>query len=393
MTERTSPLHNLHVSAGASFTDFAGWQMPVRYTSDLDEHHAVRQRAGIFDISHMAEIDVRGPDSPAYLDYALTGNMSKLDDGQAKYALIVNEDGGIIDDLIVYRRGRDHYLIVANAGNRNPVVSALRERIGSFRAVLTDLSDEIALIAVQGPASLAILTETTGLEVPDLSALKYFRFTTGLFHTAADETAHGDGQTAKPVEALIARTGYTGENGYELYIDNEQAAALWQALVAAGASHGLQLAGLAARDTLRLEAGMPLYGHELSLDITPAQARLERAVALDKPADFVGRVSFETAQHESEAGERSAPLRMLVGLTAEGRRAARAEYTLHPSDTADTVIGAVTSGVLSPTLGHPIALAYVDPEYAREGTTLSADIRGKRLTYTVTSIPFYRRAG
>lgn len=380
MTERTSPLHELHVSAGASFTDFAGWQMPVRYTSDLDEHHAVRERAGIFDISHMAEIDVVGPDAAEYLDYALAGNMSALTDGQAKYTLILNEAGGIIDDLIVYRRGAERYLIVANAGNREPVVAALRARIGSYRAVLTDFSDEIALIAVQGPASLAVLQDTAGLDAPELAALKYYRFTTGMFATAGDP---------EPVEVLIARTGYTGENGYELYIAREYAAALWQALVAAGEPHGLALAGLAARDTLRLEAGMPLYGHELSLDTMPAQARLERVVALDKPADFVGRAAIERAS--GQTGESNH--RVLVGLRAEGRRAARADYPLHPSDTDDTVVGVVTSGVLSPTLGYPIALAYVESEYAREGTTLSADIRGKRLTYTVTSIPFYTRAG
>lgn len=380
MTERTSPLHELHVSAGASFTDFAGWQMPVRYTSDLDEHHAVRERAGIFDISHMAEIDVVGPDAAEYLDYALAGNMSALTDGQAKYTLILNEAGGIIDDLIVYRRGAERYLIVANAGNREPVVAALRARIGSYRAVLTDLSDEIALIAVQGPASLAVLQDTAGLDAPELAALKYYRFTTGMFASAGEP---------EPVVVLIARTGYTGENGYELYIAREYAAALWQALVAAGEPHGLALAGLAARDTLRLEAGMPLYGHELSLDTMPAQARLERVVALDKPADFVGRAAIEQASGQAGESDR----RVLVGLRSEGRRAARADYPLHPSDTDDTVVGVVTSGVLSPTLGYPIALASVDSEYAREGTTLSADIRGKRLTYTVTSIPFYTRAG
>lgn len=388
MTERTSPLHELHVSAGASFTDFAGWQMPVRYTSDLDEHHAVRERAGIFDISHMAEIDVVGPDSADYLDYALAGNMSALTDGQAKYTLILNEAGGIIDDLIVYRRGAERYLIVANAGNREPVVAALRARIGSYRAVLTDFSDEIALIAVQGPASLAVLQDTAGLDAPELAALKYYRFTTGTF-SAKNIGPHDASDGDNPIEVLIARTGYTGENGYELYIAREYAAALWQALVAAGEPHGLALAGLAARDTLRLEAGMPLYGHEISLDTMPAQARLERVVALDKPADFVGRAAIERAS--GQTGESNH--RVLVGLRAEGRRAARADYPLHPCDTDNTVVGVVTSGVLSPTLGYPIALASVDSEYAREGTTLSADIRGKRLTYTVTSIPFYTRAG
>ncbi len=374
MTEaRFSPLHDLHVAAGASFTDFAGWQMPVRYTSDLDEHHAVRERAGIFDISHMAEIDVTGPDAAAYLDYALAGELSAVQIGQAKYTLLLNEAGGVVDDLIVYRRAEDRFLVVANAGNREPVVHALRERIGGHRAVMVDVSDDMSLIAVQGPAARAIVESCAGLSVAGgveaLEALGYYRFLEATFGGA---------------EALLARTGYTGEDGFELYVAPEVAAALWQALVTAGEAHGLSYAGLAARDTLRLEAGMPLYGHELGLDIMPHQAQLERTVALAKPGDFVGRASIE---HYDPAGRR-----VLVGLAAEGRRAARAEYDLFASEDSDVVIGAITSGVLSPTLGHPIAMALVDPEYAEVGATLSADIRGKRLDYTVTKLPFYKRS-
>lgn len=372
MTEKFSPLHDLHVAAGASFTDFAGWQMPVRYTSDLDEHHAVRERAGIFDISHMAEIEVEGPDAAAFCDYALSGKLSAIEPGQAKYTLLLNEAGGVIDDLIVYRRSQDRFLIVANAGNREAAVSALRARIGGFRSTLVDLSDEVALIAVQGPVSRAIVAATAGLTVEGgdaaLDALGYYRFVLGSF---------------EGVEVFIARTGYTGEDGFELFIDIAHAATLWNALVTAGQPHGLVYAGLAARDTLRLEAGMPLYGHELGLDILPQQVGLERTVVLAKPDDFVGRDAVANCDPTSK--------RVLVGLAAEGRRAARADYALFADESSDAVVGAITSGVLSPTLGHPIAMALVDPEFAEQGTTLSADIRGKRLEYTVTTLPFYTR--
>lgn len=372
VTERLSPLHELHVAAGATFTDFAGWQMPVRYTSDLDEHHAVRTSAGIFDISHMAEIELGGPDAAAFCDYAMAAQLSVIASGQAKYTLLLNDAGGVIDDLIVYRRDDERYLVIANAGNREAVVTALRERIGSFRCTLSDVSDEMSLIAVQGPASRLILQLTAGLEIEGgdaaLDGLGYYRFTPATF---------------EKTELLVARTGYTGEDGFELYIANDKAASLWQAIVVAGADHGLVHAGLAARDTLRLEAGMPLYGHELNLDVMPHQARLERTVALAKPGDFVGRGAVESYEL---AGKR-----ILVGLVAEGRRAARADYELFANEASDVAIGRVTSGVLSPTLGHPIALAMIDPEFAPIGTTLSADIRGKRLEYTVTNVPFYVR--
>ena len=372
VTERFSPLHQLHVEAGASFTDFAGWQMPVRYTSDLDEHHAVREHAGIFDISHMAEIEIGGPDAAAFCDYAMAAQLSAIDNWQAKYTLLLTDAGGVIDDLIVYRRAEDRFLIIANAGNREAVVDALRARIGSFRATLSDVSDEMSLIAVQGPAARLVLQLTAELEIEGgdaaLSGLGYYRFTPATFANT---------------ELLVARTGYTGEDGFELYIANGAAAALWRALVEAGAEHGLVHAGLAARDTLRLEAGMPLYGHELGLDTMPHQVRLERTVALGKPGDFVGRAAIESYDASAK--------RILVGLVADGRRAARADYELFADDTSDVVIGRVTSGVLSPTLGHPIAMAFVDPEFAEIGTTISADIRGKRLEYTVTKLPFYTR--
>ena len=373
-TPRFSPLHSVHVELGASFTDFAGWEMPVRYSSDLAEHHAVREAAGIFDISHMAEISVTGPDAIAYLNFAVAADVSKLAVGQAKYSLLLNEAGGIIDDLIIYRLGDEHFLVVANAGNRFNVVPPLQTRTAGFRAVVVDQSDETALIAVQGPRALEILQNTVGLQLSDAAAerpqttladLKYYWSLPATF-------------VGNPV--LIGRTGYTGEDGFELYIDVAQAQALWVALSEAGEGRGLVPAGLACRDTLRLEAGMPLYGHELDLTTRPDQAGLGRAVAFAKDGDFVGRAALEAPLPSS------APV--LVGLVGDGKRAARAEYEVY---SGETKVGVVTSGALSPTLGYPVAMAFVDANVSAEGTILDVDIRGSRHPYTVTALPFYSR--
>jgi aminomethyltransferase len=368
--ERTSPLFPIHQELGASFTDFAGWQMPVRYTSDLAEHAAVRTAAGIFDISHMAEVQVTGPDAAAFLDYALAGKVSTVQLMQAKYSLLLNEAGGIVDDLIVYQNAPGEYLVVANAGNRAPVVAALTERVAGFPEVrVADISDGTALIAVQGPHALEILENTAGLTVMDgqqpLADLRYYWSTGAGFATGT---------------VFIGRTGYTGEDGFELYVDTADAADLWRALTAAGQSRGLVPAGLASRDTLRLEAGMPLYGHELGEDVLPMQAGLGRVVHLTKPGDFVGRAAVEAGP--------AAGARVLVGLVSEGRRAGRAGY---PILSGDTVVGTVTSGALSPTLGHPIMMAYVDPAVAEPGTELAVDVRGTAIPATVTALPFYRR--
>lgn len=365
---RSTVLRARHEDLGASFTDFGGWLMPVRYTSDLAEHHAVRTAAGLFDISHMAEFFVSGPDAGAYLDYALAGRLSTLPIGKAKYSLLLAEGGGIIDDVIVYRLDDDArpYLVIANAGNRDAVAPALAERAASFDVQVTDATDEYALVAVQGPSARAVLDATAGLAGfgHPLDDLRYY----------ASVSAAFEGQPL-----LIARTGYTGEDGYELLIPNSHAVALWDAVLAAGAPLGLVPAGLAARDTLRLEAGMPLYGHELSLDIVPAQAGLGRVVAADK-ADFVGRAGL------SAVVASDAPV--LVGLVAEGRRAGRAGYEVYDGDDR---VGEITSGALSPTLGFPIAMAYVAPALSTPGTTLSIDVRGTRIPATVTALPFYRR--
>lgn len=369
---RFTPLRERHESLGASFTDFGGWQMPVRYTSDLAEHHAVRQAAGLFDISHMAEFTVDGAAAATHLDYALAGRLSTMSVGKAKYSLLLSEAGGIIDDVIVYRLAEDRFLIISNAGNRDAVAAALPQRVGAFDVAVEDVSDSYALIAVQGPASEAIVSAIDGITQVGIpwSEQKYYAWTDALF-------------LDQPL--LIARTGYTGEDGFELLVRSEDAAALWDAALAAGAPHGLVPAGLAARDTLRLEAGMPLYGHELSLDMKPAQAGLGRVVASDKD-DFVGKPAVVS---DPSTGSGTESARVLVGLTAEGKRAGRAGYGVVADD--GTVLGEITSGALSPTLGHPIAMAYIDPASAEAGTTVNVDVRGTKIPATVTALPFYRR--
>ncbi|MBS1907510.1 MAG: glycine cleavage system aminomethyltransferase GcvT [Actinobacteria bacterium] len=364
---RYTPLRERHEALGASFTDFGGWQMPVRYTSDLAEHHAVRQAAGIFDISHMAEFTIAGSGAGEYLDYALAGRLSALAVGKAKYSLLLAEDGGIIDDVIVYRLDDDDFLIISNAGNRDAVREALLDRTRSLGAevVVRDVSDDYALIAVQGPNAEAIVAAIDGVDDVSIpwAEQKYYAW--------ASATYNG-----KPL--LLARTGYTGEDGFELLVAADDAASLWDAALAAGADHGLVPAGLAARDTLRLEAGMPLYGHELSRQTTPAQAGLGRVVVSDKES-FVGKGAIAPAEGA----------RVLVGLAAEGRRAGRAGYAVVTED--GTVIGEITSGALSPTLGHPIAMAFVDPAVADGSVPLFLDVRGTRIPATVTALPFYRR--
>src|SRR4051794_2994401 len=372
----TAPRHTaldaLHRSLGATMTDFAGWDMPLRYGSERDEHLAVRTKAGLFDLSHMGEITVTGPEAAKFLNFALVGNIASVGVGRARYTMICQADGGILDDLIVYRlaeteAGASHYMVVANASNAQVVLDALVERSAGFDAAVRDDRDAYALIAVQGPESPGILKSLTDA---DLDNLKYYA---GLPGTVAG------------VPALIARTGYTGEDGFELFVKPEHAVELWQALSKAGEGVGLVPCGLSCRDTLRLEAGMPLYGHELNTSLTPFDAGLGRVVKFEKEGDFVGREALQEAAARSEQN----PPRVLVGLVAEGRRVPRAGYAV----VADgRVVGEVTSGAPSPTLGKPIAMAYVDAAHAAPGTTgVGVDIRGSHEPYEVVALPFYKR--
>ena len=357
-------------------TSFAGWQMPLRYTSETAEHQAVRRAAGLFDLSHMGEISVTGRGAGAALDYALTGQLSAVPTGRARYTMICAPDGGVLDDLVVYRTGEQEFLVIANAANTSVVYSQLRARAAAFDAVVTDATDDYALIAVQGPAAASILAPlVSGV---DLDAMKYYA---GAFGSVAGR------------RAWVARTGYTGEDGFEVFCAPADAAAAWDALAAAGAPAGLIPAGLAARDTLRLEAGMPLYGNELGPDVTPFEAGLGRVVKFDKPGDFVGR---EALAARAAAG----PRRRLVGLTVQSRRVARHGYPVL-ADGQQT--GTVTSGAPSPTLGVPIAMAYLDTgagpgDGADAGSDagagkldLAVGIRGEAVPARLTDLPFYRR--
>ncbi len=392
---RSTPLRDRHEAAGAAFTDFGGWLMPVRYGSDLAEHRAVREAAGLFDISHMAEFLVTGAHAGAFLDYALAARHSGMRLGKAKYSLVLAPDGGIVDDVIVYRLADDWFIVIANAGNHDAVAEALADARASFpppapavsadgsfgfiagvHVTVEDVSDDSALLALQGPAAIAVLEALPGLELAEPARRQGDAPTPWSFDDLGYYSVRAADFAGQSV--LILRTGYTGEDGVEILLRPDAAAELWDALLAAGEPFGLVPAGLAARDTLRLEAGMPLYGHELNRDVRPAQAGLARVVADDKDA-FIGKGATEPA---SDA-------RVLVALVSEGKRAGRAGYAV--LDAEGTVVGEITSGALSPTLGHPIALAYVDGDRSPIGTDLFIDVRGLRIPATVTEPPFYRR--
>jgi glycine cleavage system T protein (aminomethyltransferase) len=374
----STPLREVHERLGATMSPFAGWMMPLRYSGEIAEHNAVRRAAGLFDLSHMGEISVTGPGASAALDYALTGHLSALTPGRARYTMICAPDGGILDDLVVYRLADSEYLIVANAANVTTVFRELTARAAAASqagpagqaATVTDSSRDYALIAVQGPAATAILSQLT--DAP-LGSLKYYACVPAI---------------VGGISMLLARTGYTGEDGFELFCSPEHAVPTWSALQDAGAGNGLLPAGLAARDTLRLEAGMPLYGNELSRDVTPFEAGLGRVVKFGKPGDFVGRSALaDRAQ--------TGPRRRLIGLTGRTRRVPRHGY---PVLLDGGVIGTVTSGAPSPVLGRPIAMAYVAPDAAEAvaspagGHELAVDVRGRAEPADYCELPFYRRA-
>src|SRR5262245_27290002 len=356
-------LIDIHRALGARLIEFGGWLMPVQYTGILDEHRAVRERAGLFDLSHMGELFVEGDDAGDALAAALISDPRTLAVGRAQYSMICAPDGGVIDDLIVYRLGPERFLVVANASNVTVVSDELATRLAGWRAILDDRSLATSLVAIQGPRAAEILAPLTDV---DLGALRYY--------------AIAEGRVAG-VPAHVARTGYTGEDGFEIFVDWGRGPEIWQALATAGEKAGVLPAGLGARDTLRLEAGMPLYGNELDLETNPFEAGLGRVVKLGKEGDFVGRAALERVAHDG-------PAKRLVGLVVEGRGIARHG---HPVWVGDRRSGVVTSGTQSPTLGVPIAMAYVAPEDAEPGTVVDIEIREARIPARVVTLPFYRR--
>lgn len=365
---RTTPLHDRHLALGAKMAPFGGWDMPIQYAGILDEHHAVRQRAGLFDVSHMGEFRLRGPGALALAQRLVTNDVTKLVDGQAQYAVLCDTSGGAVDDLLVYRLADDDVLLVVNAANIEgdwAHVSAVAEAAG-LDAELTNESDDWALLALQGPEAFHIFEKATGIDASDIP---FYRF-----------RAMEAGAVFGAERAIVSHTGYTGEKGLELYLSPEAAGRAWDALLEAGA----EPAGLGARDTLRLEAGFCLYGHELDRETTPLEAGLGWVVKPDA-ADFVGK---DALVQQKEAG---VP-RKLVGLVVEGRGIPRAGYPITNADGED--VGTVTSGSQSPVLGKGIALGYVPNEerYTAPGTELGIRVRNRVLPAVVTKPPFHKTA-
>jgi aminomethyltransferase len=369
-----TPLHAWHVQHGGRMVDFAGWSMPVQYASIVEEHHATRRAAGVFDVSHMGRLRFTGAGAAAFVDRLVTRRVTDMEVGQIRYALMCNENGGILDDVLVYRLANENaspfLMMVVNAGNRAKIVAWIRFHLNHAETddvVFHDETTETAMIAIQGPRALdlaAPLLETSPKSLPYYS---------------------GTVMALQDRPAIVSRTGYTGEDGCEVIVPADVGLGLWQALLQQGeklqTTPPVTPAGLGARDTLRLEAAMPLYGHELNEHITPFQAGLKFAVNL-KDRDFIGRDAIRHAQDD-------AALPVRVGLELAVRRAARQGYGVFAGDRA---IGEITSGAVSPTLDKSIALAYVPPEFASEGTQLEVDLRGRREKARVVRLPFYRRS-
>jgi aminomethyltransferase len=371
---RRTALFEEHLHLGARMVDFAGWEMPVQYVGVIEEHRAVRASAGVFDLGHMGEIWVRGPQAGAALDRALVSLPSALNPGRAQYSIIVNESGGMVDDLLVYRVADEEWLVVANASNAERVAALLTQRIGSS-ANVSDESASTAMIAVQGPRSGDVVASLFAAEEADaVCALRNYG--------CRSSVALIGGMR---IPLLVARTGYTGEDGFEFYLPADSVVSLWRALLSPGTSSSPapQPIGLGARDTLRLEAGMPLFGNELREALTPFDVGLGRVVKFNKGEGVVADAAL-TAR--AAAGARAG--RVLVGLKITGRGIARSGYEVHQPD--GELIGHITSGTHSPTLGYPIALADLDASASPYplGVPLDVLIRGERVAAVVTGVPF-----
>lgn len=358
---KRTPLYAAHRRAGAKMVAFAGWDMPVQYSGVIDEHLAVRSRAGLFDVSHMGEIEVRGPDAEDFCQLISANDIARMKVFRAQYNLLLNDRGGVVDDVIFYRVERDRFMICVNAANTEKDLRWIEEHAAG-RVEIENASGRYAQLALQGPASEKILQRLTDLPLADIQSF-YFAF--------------GDVAGAR---CLVARTGYTGEDGFELYCNTADAERLWNALLEAGAGEGLVPAGLGARDTLRLEKAYPLYGHELDDATTPLEAGLEWVTKFSK-SSFIGR--------DALLGQRQEGIkRKLVGLELLEPGIARSEYPLLKEGKA---IGRVTSGTKSPSLGKSIALGYVAVEESKTDNVVDVEIRGRRTKTKVVSLPFYRR--
>jgi len=354
-----TPLRDFHAAHGARLVDFAGWEMPVQYRSILEEHKAVRRAAGLFDVSHMGEVDVKGPEAEKFLNHLVTNDVAKLFPGRVLYSPMCYPSGGVVDDLLVYMRGPDDYFLCINAGNIAKDLAWIRGQAAGFAVTVTDRCADYALLAVQGPKAAQIVQSLTGAK---LGLVKYYHFVEG---------------TVAGIHCLISRTGYTGEDGFELYHAAGDAVALAEALLEAGAPLGLELVGLGARDSLRLEAGYPLYGHEITQDISPLTAGLGWTVKLDKGADFNGRSAL------LEEKQKGGTQRVVFFKTGD-RRIVRADTPVAGADGA--TVGRVLSGTLSPILNEAIGSALVASAVA--AAPLAVDIRGTKIPLQIVKPPF-----
>lgn len=365
-----TPLHAWHVAHGGRMVDFGGWSMPLQYSTIIEEHRAVRERVGLFDVSHMGRLHFEGPGALDWLERATTNHVAKLEVGKIQYSLMANDRGGVIDDLLVYRlpepEPQPSFGVVCNAGNREKVIRRFEELKGEANAQLTDQTQDLAMIAVQGPAALEVLARV--VDAP-LGSTNYYQLTRGTIPTL----------NGAPVWA--SRTGYTGEDGFEVMLPSDLAESFWQSLIDSGADREIRPCGLASRDTLRFEAALPLYGHELSEDLNPYEAGVGWTVKLSK-GDFAGREALQAFKRN--------PGRTRVGLALEGKRIARQGASVLRDGKP---IGIVTSGTFSPTLERSLAMALVDPTAAGIDTSVSLDIRGRQEPARVVALPFYRRVG
>ncbi len=358
-----TPLCDWHQAHAGRMVEFAGWRMPIQYTSIVEEHTAVRERVGLFDIAHMGRLCFTGPDAMSFLDHLLTNDVTRLKIGQVRYSLVCNRAGGILDDVLIYRLGDGTYMLVVNASNREKIVSWIEHHMEGYTVSVADHTQDRFMLALQGPRSVELLAPLCDT---DIASMKYYNI----------NACQVDGG-----EAYVSRTGYTGEDGYEVIVPNHAAVALWERLVERGAEFGLTPCGLGCRDTLRLEAAMPLYGHEMDETIDPFTVGLGFGVKLDK-GDFIGRAAMAL-----KAADPDLPRR--VGLELGSRRIAREGAQLF---SGETHVGRVTSGTFSPTLQKSIAMGYLPAELSATGSRVEVDIRGQREPATVVPLPFYKRS-
>ena len=360
-----TPLHDVHPTHGARMVEFGGWHMPVQYGPILEEVETVRKRAGLFDLGHMGRVRVTGKEATAYLDRLNTNFCARIPKGSIRYSLLCKEDGFPIDDLLVYREDDDAYYLVVNASNTERDLAWMREHAQGRDVEIEDLTPTTTMVALQGPVAQGVLQPLCDR---DLAGIGYYRF--------------GFATVLGVPDVRLSRTGYTGEDGFEIYFPNEHAEAMWKGLLEAGRDAGVRPCGLGSRDTLRLEAGMSLYGHEIDEQHHPLEAGLDFAVSFaDEKGDWIGREALMAAKKH--------PTRRLVGVTTDGPRVPRQGYALVRAD--GQVAGEVVSGSVSPTLGTNIGSAYVSLGSAEPGAELEMDIRGKRQACVVRDLPFYSR--